>query len=392
MHPHRTFRTPLLAVAAALLGTLGCAQLPGTPSTFAVHGPSFVRAPAPTRAARAALTGSGRIASKFNGTAIPAGSTLWFTSVIKYSGAGTLVPVVIRVDPGTIEFSVNGSARSVPVPAGTIVLSPTAAIATTSFDEATGTWTTVTPFHTAGTVFLTGAALPLPDGLPGGLNPVTWNAHFTSSTRGVNVSWQWSAAAYRTFAPDLAHLAVKPVDDKARSSWRNDHHAGTPEQLTSQLIGGATGGGGSNFTGGLSATLLTVPDLLTSGPLSGSAQIDGGKGGTLTVGRFTLQVPAGAYDGSATLGIYVADQGVLQCDLSISPLTANHFAAPVMLTSSYAGATVADPSALVEVWLDPTTNLWRLVPGSSVDAVQQVVTVPLSHFSSYGVADGRAGW
>jgi hypothetical protein len=48
---------------------------------------------------------------------------------------------------------------------------------------------------------------------------------------------------------------VKPVDDtKASASYQNFDHAGTPESFKPYVIGGAMGGGGSNYTGSYSGT------------------------------------------------------------------------------------------------------------------------------------------
>jgi hypothetical protein len=48
---------------------------------------------------------------------------------------------------------------------------------------------------------------------------------------------------------------AKPVDDKVQNPYLNADHAGTPENFKSYVIGGATGGGGSNYTGGYSGTV-----------------------------------------------------------------------------------------------------------------------------------------
>jgi hypothetical protein len=54
---------------------------------------------------------------------------------------------------------------------------------------------------------------------------------------------------------------VKPVDDNKASIYQNSDHAGTPEYFQTYVIGGATGGGGSNFTGSYSATAAVTPVL-----------------------------------------------------------------------------------------------------------------------------------
>jgi hypothetical protein len=81
--------------------------------------------------------------------------------------------------------------------------------------------------------------------------------------------WQWGAAAYSKFdstpgvpgfqAADYVALNVKPVDDNNLSQYKNSDHAGTPEGYTNYVIGGARGGGGSNFTGSWSGTISVPP-------------------------------------------------------------------------------------------------------------------------------------
>ncbi len=56
------------------------------------------------------------------------------------------------------------------------------------------------------------------------------------------------------FGADYNSLGVKPVDDNKASQNKNSDHAGTPENFKSFVIGGARGGGGSNFTGSYSGT------------------------------------------------------------------------------------------------------------------------------------------
>ncbi len=127
-------------------------------------------------------------------------------------------------------------------------------------------------------------------------------------------------------------------------------------------------------------------------PLSSSKDIDGDKGGSLTVGRFTVDVPRGAYTGSATITIGVADPSVLKCDLKVTPNSANGFSVPVTLTTDWSLTNVTDPTSLVEVWYDEAAGVWRQCLGSSVDLVKLTVFAPLSHFSTYGVLESKAGW
>ena len=81
----------------------------------------------------------------------------------------------------------------------------------------------------------------------------------SSDTPGVSVQWKWAAAVYTNFSADYNALGVKPVDDNRASQYRNSDHAGTPENFKAYVIGGARGGGGSNYTGSLSRTARVGP-------------------------------------------------------------------------------------------------------------------------------------
>jgi hypothetical protein len=194
------------------------------------------------------------IVSNFNGTAVPAGDYIWFNSVLKASGLGSS-PVTITITGASITFTANGTTYTLPVPDARITYSPTATTATTTFNTGLNMWITTVPSVGPGNQFMSGFAFPIPvGGLPGGINPVTWQATINSDTHGVSVNWQWGAAAYTSFSGNLNALGVKPVDSNSQSQYLNSDHAGTPESFKLFVTGGARGGGGSNFTGSYSAT------------------------------------------------------------------------------------------------------------------------------------------
>jgi hypothetical protein len=211
-----------------------------------------------SRDAHAQLGGS--ITADFNGTPIGPGDFVWFNSVLKVQGLG-LDPVTIGFT-GQISFTVNGTLHVVPVPSAIVNFLPGLTLATTVFCN--GQWITTVPSSgLAGNVFLDGFAIqaPTPGGFPGGIHDVTWTGAFFSVTPGLKVQWQWAAAVYRAanFNADYNALGVKPVDDNHASSYQNSDHAGTPEYFKSAVIGGARGGGGSNFTGSYSGTASASP-------------------------------------------------------------------------------------------------------------------------------------
>jgi hypothetical protein len=215
---------------------------------------------APRQALAQSSNGVSAISSNFNGTAFSPGDWIWFTSVLKVHGLGSQAVTIGFM--GSIQFSVNGTLYVIPAPSALVTFSPSVTLATTVLSS--GMWITTVPLSgLAGNVFLDGVAAqaPTPAGLPGGIQPVTWQGAFFSMTPGLNVQWQWAAAVYMnsSFGANYNLLGVKPVDDNKASVYQNSDHAGTPENFEQYVVGGATGGGGSNFTGSYSGTEACTP-------------------------------------------------------------------------------------------------------------------------------------
>jgi hypothetical protein len=207
--------------------------------------------------APSACSVSSTLVSNFNGTAIQAGDTLWFNSVLNVHGLDSR-RVTISFTNQVITFTSGETTYSQPVPDSTVTFDPAATAATTTFNTSNNSWMTITPPGTAGNTFLAALAYPVPVALPGGVKPVQWSGQFSSDTSGVTINWQWAAAVYGAFGADYSSLEVKPTDDNKASVFQNSDHAGTPEAFKSYVVGGATGGGGSNFTGSYSGTLSNV--------------------------------------------------------------------------------------------------------------------------------------
>jgi len=187
------------------------------------------------------------ISSNFNGIAIAPGSDLWFTAIFRVSDPGPSGGTV-RLVNSSITFVANGVTYNVAVPDAVFTFSPTATVATTSFNMTLNRWETTAPLSFHGDAFLAGVALPLPSGLPGGVTPVTWTGTFLTDTPGA-VTWRWGAAAYTSFTSDYNALQVKPLDDNQATLYANPDHAGTPESMKGYLTGGGRGGAGANYTG-----------------------------------------------------------------------------------------------------------------------------------------------
>jgi SdrD B-like domain len=249
------------------------------------------------------------ITGNFNGTAIPANDTLWFSSVAKVQGLGS-GPATIHLTNQSISFEANGASYQYSVPDATLTLSPSATTAVASFNAATNSWNTTVPTHFSGNTFLSALAVPLPSGLPGGIQNVTWQLTATSNTAGLSINWQWAAAAYSTFSANEAASNVKAVDDNHFAPFANSDHAGTPENFQPFVVGGATGGGGSNFTGSYSATGSFTPPVVAT--ITGSVVNDANNTGVAGI-QITLTGTT-AQGQTVTMTTFTDQNGSFQFD------------------------------------------------------------------------------
>ena len=145
------------------------------------------------------------------------------------------------------------------------------------------------------------------------------------------------------------------------------------------------------LTGGITSALTST--LRTAGSVIAalSRVVNGTVGGALTSNNWTLEVPAGAFSGSATITMQEmnASDGSPTVDLTISDPSLNNFSNPVQLKFR---TTSSDARVY---WWDPVARVHREVPGQSVTALPSggyELSAPLYHFSEYSVRGGRAGW
>lgn len=228
--------------------------------TFSPSSLTCAPPPPPTCAAQSANV------SNFNGTSINGGDYVWFNANFTASGIPSTGATVTLMD-STISFTEGGTQYLLAVPGAQIIFSPTATCSSTTFSTMTNAWTTIVPIKGDDEIFLTGLAWPVPSGgLQGGINPVTWNGTFsTNGASGVSIQWKWGAAVYSGFSTDYNALAVKAGHQTACGKANGDH-AGTPEGINNYndpwkqlVVGGARGGGGSNWTGSWSGTQSVSP-------------------------------------------------------------------------------------------------------------------------------------
>jgi hypothetical protein len=111
------------------------------------------------------------------------------------------------------------------------------------------------------------------------------------------------------------------------------------------------------------------------------------KGGAVSLGRFTLEIPPGALDADTHIKISVPDPSMVVCELEPHGLQFNK---QVTLTVNY-GGTVAEQlesskSTLGVYWYNEATGRWQLV-GKGLDPDRNLTQAKLEHFSKYG-----GGW
>lgn len=190
------------------------------------------------------------INSKFNGTPMAGGNYIWVNLHIKLNNypAADSLPLQVAMINGSLDFTANNVPYHATMPNAQIDFSDTAT-APSSFWSGTY-WHMSIPRSMVSNseIFTDGFAMQIPvGGFPGGINPLRMTCTFkTNRTESFGLQWQWSAAVYSQFSMDYNDLNVKLI--------HTNTHAGTPQNFEQYVIGGAMGGGGSNYTGGWSST------------------------------------------------------------------------------------------------------------------------------------------
>lgn len=165
-------------------------------------------------------------------------------------------------------------------------------------------------------------------------------------------------------------------------------------QLPTEPVVDVTGAApaGSERPASPAAARSPVPPVVTT-PTSATLRVNGNKGGSVSVGQFTVDVPRGAFAGYATITVSQPDPGDPRVDLDIWPASKNAFAVPVTLIARLSRVTEAQVAGSQMHELDRGSGGWVAVSGQSVDARAKTVRAPLLHFSSYRVeVPSRAGW
>jgi choice-of-anchor A domain-containing protein len=247
----------------------GCPTPTSTPTGTPTPSPTPTGTPTPTPLPTPSPTPCGQfstsITSNFNAFPIFQGNYIWFTSVLKAQNLPSNAAVTITFTNQTITTDFFNFFMVFP-PDATVTFDPSVHFADTFFNDVGCPFPRDTVFTSVpsnpllrGNTLFSESFYQVPSNLPGGIPIVTWSGTISVDTPGVTVNWQWAAAVYTAWNENPDSLGVKPVDDNVQNPYLNDDHAGTPENFKPFVIGGATGGGGDNYTGDLSGTATVGP-------------------------------------------------------------------------------------------------------------------------------------
>ncbi len=202
---------------------------------------------------------------KYGMTHIPAGSTIWFTSVLKavHTADGSAITSPIRIDVRQSRVTFGGWPYVVTMPDSTVVLDPSITVPRRLWSGPEKLNVAYSPSQVSQEALFDALPYEAPEPfIPRSSGPVTWTATFVASRQGITIDWAWSAAAYSQFGP-VGTFLLKPlsgpiaqVDPQAGPPdlYENDDPAGTAEAYKQYVIAGAMGSGAPQYTGARSET------------------------------------------------------------------------------------------------------------------------------------------
>jgi len=163
---------------------------------------------------------------------------VWLSAVFKPKFSGTSAAVSFTHSHVTI----NGVQVSTAPPDSFVQLSSSLqTCGTVNFTG--GTWQTAAPLPGSGNTFLSAVSIPVPAGTNWANAQVSWCGDVTAPGE---IDVQIAAAIYTS----CSEASANPEACETHTNY----HAGVPTSCLNNLVAGGTGGGGSNFSGSLSAT------------------------------------------------------------------------------------------------------------------------------------------
>lgn len=226
---------------------------------------------------------------QYGTTQIPAGSTIWFTGVLKavHTADGSVITSPIRIDVRQSRITFGNWPYVVTMPDSTVVLDPSIVVPRRSWDGPAELNVAYAPAQVAKEALFDALPYEAPAPfIPHFSGPVTWIATFSASRPEIRLDWAWSAAVYSQFGP-VGTFQLKPlsgpiaqVEPQAGTpdAYKNTDPAGTAEAYKQYAIAGAMGNGAPQYTGARSdtATVIACPSSTPPPPNPKQAPIPRG--------------------------------------------------------------------------------------------------------------------
>jgi hypothetical protein len=114
-------------------------------------------------------------------------------------------------------------------------------------------------------------------------------------------------------------------------------------------------------------------------------------GGTVRSGRWRVEVPPGAFTGTARVSVTPNSRGGV-CALEIYPAEKNYFATPVRLVVDCHNVPPRQLAKWFISWYNPGTGTWVRVAGSVVDTKKKTVSASPTSRLHGRARGGQAGW
>ncbi len=220
----------------------------------------------------------------FGMTPIPAGSTIWFTSVMKAvrTADGGAITSPIRIDVRQSRITFGRWPDVIAMPDSTVVLDPSIQVPRRLWSGPDELNVAYSPSQVSMEALFDALPYKAPEPfIPRSSGPVTWTATFAASRPGITIDWAWSAAVYSRFGV-VGSFQLKPlsgpisqVEPQAGlpSLYENDDPAGTAEAYKQYVVAGAMGSGGPNYTGARSETASVTACPSSKPPVTTPEQV-----------------------------------------------------------------------------------------------------------------------
>jgi hypothetical protein len=216
---------------------------------------------------------------RYGTTQIPAGSTIWFTGVLKavHTADGRALTSPIRIDVHQSRITFGKWPYVITMPDSTVVLDPSISVPYRLWSSPQQLNVAYSPSQVSKEALFDALPYKAPEPfIPRSSGPVTWTATFAASRPGIAIDWAWSAAVYSQFGP-VGTFQLKPLSGRIAEVnpqagppdlYENADAAGTAEAYKQYVIAGAMGSGAPQYTGARSdtASVTACPSSLPLPP------------------------------------------------------------------------------------------------------------------------------